>query len=268
MEENRLDVELVRRGLFLSREKACDAIKNAQVQVKGKTITKPAYMVSEADDIILGEQLLPYVSKGGLKLEKAIEQFHLNFEGKTVLDVGCSTGGFADCALQHGAQYVYGIDVGTNQLDNRLKNEKRLTYIENLNVKDVCLSHLNGCMPDWVVADVSFISLTYIFPYIKPLLHEGSELVLLIKPQFELSAASLDRNGIVRNVKHHIMAIERVVHAAATYGLYWKKIDYAPLMSYKKNIEYIVWLTQKPQVVQSDFAHLVNTAFAEKKKMK
>lgn len=268
MEESRLDVELVRRGLFLSREKASDAIKNAQVLVKGKTVTKPAYMVSEADDISLGEQLLPYVSKGGLKLEKAIEKFRLDFQGKTVLDVGCSTGGFADCALQHGASHVYGIDVGTNQLDDRLKNEKRLTYIENLNVKDINITHLSGCYPDWVVADVSFISLTYIFPYIKPLLHEGSQLVLLIKPQFELSAASLDRSGIVRNAKHHIMAIERVVHAAAEYGIYWQKMDYAPLMSYKKNIEYVAWFTQNPQVIQADFTHLVATAFAEKKKMK
>ncbi|MBO4581546.1 MAG: TlyA family RNA methyltransferase [Bacteroidales bacterium] len=268
MEKRRIDIELVRRGIFSSRERAVDAIKNRQVQVAGKLVEKPSFLVAENSEIVIGEQLLPYVSKGGLKLEKAIKVFHLDFKDKTVLDVGCSTGGFADCALQHGAKHVYGIDVGVNQLAPGLQHHPQLTYIEGLNVKDLLPAHLNGCQPDWVVADLSFISLTYMFEYVKPLLHQQSKLLLLIKPQFELDAASLDKNGIVRNIKHHIAAIDRVVRKAAEYGMFVEKIDYAPLMSYKKNIEYITLFSQTPHCVQNDYTAVVDAAFWEKKKMK
>ena len=268
MEKRRIDIELVRREMFSSREKAVDAIKNRQVQIAGKVIDKPSFLVAEDAEIVIGEQLLPYVSKGGLKLEKAVKTFRLDFKDKIVLDVGCSTGGFADCALQNGAKHVYGIDVGVNQLAASLQNNPRLTYIEGLNVKDLLPAHLNDNQPDWVVADLSFISLIYMFEYVKPLLHKQSCMLLLIKPQFELNAACLDKNGIVRNVKHHIAAIDRVVRKAAEYGLFMEKIDFAPLMSYKKNIEYITLFSQLQHVVQYDYTSVVEAAFAEKKKMK
>ena len=269
MDKNRLDIFLVKHQIFLSREKALDAIKNGQVLVDGKRQTKPAFLVNENNTITLGEEILPYVSKGGLKLAKAIQKFHLNFENKSVLDIGCSTGGFADCALQYGAKFVCGIDVGNGQLDERLKNNPKLNYIENLNVKDLSAQHIDYQTFDFVVADVSFISLTQIFAPIQIALHQQSQLVLLIKPQFELNASSLDKNGFVKNPKHHKLAIEKIVATALQYQLFLQQIDYAPLMTYKKNIEYISCFAFAPQKTNiCDLNLLITNAFKEKKKLK
>lgn len=268
MDKYRLDIFLVRQHFFPSREKAVDAIKNGQVLLDGKTQTKPSCLVNESNVIRLGEEILPYVSKGGLKLEKAVKKFHLNFEDKTILDVGCSTGGFADCALKHGAKFVCGIDVGSGQLDERLKDNPKLKYIENLNIKDLTAQHINNQTFDFVVADLSFISLSQIFAPIQVALHKQSQLVLLIKPQFELNASSLDKNGIVKNPKHHKIVLEKIVANAQQYRLFLQHIDFAPLMTYKKNIEYISCFSFVPQPTLPDFNNLINSAFKEKQLLK
>lgn len=267
MEKHRLDIDLVKRGLFLSREKAVEAIKNKQVQVDGRVISKPSFLIDDSNNIVLGEQLLPYVSKGGLKLEKAIKTFQIDFTDKIVLDIGCSTGGFADCAIQHKARFVYGIDVGSNQLDDRLKDCPKLKYYEKLHIKNLSASHLDNKKIDIVTADISFISLEQIFVPTILNLHKNSILILLIKPQFELNESSLDKNGFVRNPKHHLTAIEKIIAAAQQHGLFLHKIDYAPLMTYKKNIEYITLFSFQESILPP-LNNIINNAFIEKKKIK
>jgi 23S rRNA (cytidine1920-2'-O)/16S rRNA (cytidine1409-2'-O)-methyltransferase len=267
MEKERLDIVLVLRGEFPSREKAVTAIKSGIIYVNSKQITKSSFKVEDADRIeIIGEQL-PYVSKGGLKLEKGIREFPLDFSDKTVLDVGCSTGGFADCALQHGAAFVYGIDVGNNQLNSRLQGNPRLKYIENLHVKNLQWEHLDNKEMDIILADVSFISVTQIFSSILPFLKKDGVVFILIKPQFELDSTALDKNGIVKTSKHQQLAIERVIASAKDIGLHLQQITFAPLMTYKKNIEYIALFSCAEETKQIDIKHLVESAVGEKKMM-
>ncbi|MDR0367730.1 MAG: TlyA family RNA methyltransferase, partial [Bacteroidales bacterium] len=239
MDRQRLDIWLVSRGDFLSREKAAEAVKAGVVRVNDICIKKPSVKVDTHSNIEISSVVLPYVSKGGLKLEKGIVSFGLEFRNRTILDVGCSTGGFSDCALQHEAAFVYGIDVGRNQLDKKLQNNPKIKSIENLHVKDLLPEHIDNKKMDGIVIDVSFISLTQTLPHILPFLKEDGFVFVLIKPQFELDSASLNRQGIVQNPKHHQKAIQRVVSCAETCGLFLQAIDYAPLMTYRKNIEYI-----------------------------
>jgi len=264
VEKERLDSVLVLRGLFPTREKAATAIKNGIIHVNSKQITKSAFKVGEEDSIeIIGEQL-PYVSKGGLKLEKGIREFQLDFSNKTVLDVGCSTGGFADCALQHGAAFVYGIDVGSNQLDHRLRDNPQLKYMENLHVKNLQSEHLDNKQMDFILVDLSFISVTQIFSSILPFLKPDGMVFILIKPQFELDSAALDKNGIVKTPKQQITAIERVIAAVKNHNLHLQQITHAPLMAYKKNIEYIALFSYVVQDKTFDIKQLVDSAVAEK----
>ena len=239
METERLDVLLVLRRFFSSREKASDAIKAGLVYVENKLVCKPAAKVNSEAVIHIESGSLPYVSKGGLKLEKGIKAFSLDIRDKILLDVGCSTGGFADCALQHGAKFVYGIDVGSNQLHESLLHCPQLKYMENLHVKDLNSIHLDNKKMDGIVVDVSFISSTQVFPYVLPFLKEDGFLFTLIKPQFELDSTALDRNGIVRSEKSQIIAIQRVLTATKEMKLHLQNIDYAPITTHKKNIEYI-----------------------------
>ena len=267
MAKERLDVLLVLRGYFSSREKASQAIKAGVIRTGNTFIQKPSTKVDTEIDIFVESECLPYVSKGGLKLEKAIKTFPIDFTDKIILDVGCSTGGFADCALQHDAKFVYGIDVGTNQLDKKLLICPKLKSIENLHVKDLRSEHLDNKKMDGILIDVSFISSTQVIPYILPFLKDDGFLFLLIKPQFELDTSALDRNGIVKNAKDQITAIQRVLSAAKEMKLYLQNIDYAPLMTYKKNIEYIVLFRFSDNGFSENIYETVNTAMNEKSKM-
>jgi 23S rRNA (cytidine1920-2'-O)/16S rRNA (cytidine1409-2'-O)-methyltransferase len=187
---------------------------------------------------------------------------------KVLLDVGCSTGGFADCALQHGAKFVYGIDVGTNQLDKNLLSCLNLKYIENLHVKDLHPKHLDNKKMNGILVDVSFISSTQVFPYILPFLKEDGFLFTLIKPQFELDSSALDKHGIVRNEKSQIIAIQRVLTFAREQKLHLQNIDYAPLMTYKKNIEYIALFRFTDNNFSENVKKIVAIAMEKKSKMK
>ena len=268
MEKQRLDILLVSRGDFPSREKASEAIKAGVVFIDAVCVTKPSAKVDIDSKISIDSDILPYVSKGGLKLEKGIVSFDLHFDNLTILDVGCSTGGFADCALQHGAEFVYGIDVGTNQLDKKLQNHPQIKSIENLHVKDLLPEHLDDKKMDGIVMDVSFISVTQTFAHILPFLKKDGFVFILIKPQFELDSSSLNRQGIVQNPKHHAKAIQRVVSAAKENGLFLQAIDYAPLMTYKKNIEYIALFRLTPNASSIHIDNLIQQAFEAKKMMK
>jgi 23S rRNA (cytidine1920-2'-O)/16S rRNA (cytidine1409-2'-O)-methyltransferase len=268
VDKQRLDILLVSRDNFPSREKASEAIKAGVVFVNSICVKKPSTRIDIDASIEIRSGVLPYVSKGGLKLEKGIIAFNLNFNNLTILDVGCSTGGFTDCALQHGAAFVYGIDVGTNQLDEKLQNHPKIKSIENLHVKDLSSGHLDDKKMDGIIMDVSFISATQTFPYILPFLKKDGFIFILIKPQFELDSSSLNRQGIVQNPKHHLRAIQRVITAAKENGLHLQAIDYAPLMTYKKNIEYIALFRLTSNGFSQNIENLVEEAFEVKKKMK
>jgi 23S rRNA (cytidine1920-2'-O)/16S rRNA (cytidine1409-2'-O)-methyltransferase len=266
--KERLDTILVTRGFFPSREKAADAIRAGAIFVNNKCIRKAGTKIEPEEEITVEEsKILSYVSKGGLKLEKGIHSFRLDFKDKVILDVGCSTGGFTDCALQHGAQFVYGIDVGIDQLDKSLRDCPKLKAMENLHVKDLRSEHLDGKTMDAIVVDVSFISVTRIFPYFLPFLHEEGFVFILIKPQFELNSLALDRHGIVQDPKDHAKAIQRVIAAAKKSGLYLYALDYSPL-ALKKNTEFMALFRLKSNELSININKITERAEKAKLKMK
>jgi len=266
--KERLDILLVLRGFFPSREKATDAIKAGIVCVENKYICKPATKIDSDAEFHVEYASCPYVSKGGLKLEKGINVFSLDVSDKILLDIGCSTGGFADCALKHNAKFVYGIDVGSNQLNKSLLLCPKLKYIENLHVKNLQSEHLDNKKMDGILVDVSFISSTQVFPYILPHLKEDGFLFTLIKPQFELDNSALNKHGIVRNANSQIIAIQRVLSVAKELKLYLQAINYAPFMTYKKNIEYIALFRFTDNNFSENISKIVEKAIREKENLK
>lgn len=235
----RLDKLLVSRDFFTSRERAQDAIIQKTVTVNGKLIDKPSKEVAEDATIEVIDIFNKYVSRGGLKLEKAIEDFELDFSGKSVLDIGSSTGGFTDCALKHGASFVTAIDVGTEQLHPSLRNLENVQSIENHDFRELKPNEVGNRQYDYIVSDVSFISLSYLIPFFKPFLKEEGMCVLLIKPQFEAGASFLNKSGIVTDEKGYKIAIQRVTQEAVVNGLYLNKINISTLFEKVKNVEFI-----------------------------
>lgn len=234
----RLDVALVQRGMFESREKAKYAIENQTISLNGKLATKVSIDVSETDSIKLVSIALPYVSMGGLKLEKAILDFKLDFRQKTVLDVGASTGGFTDCALQHGAHKVFAIDVGSGQLHPTLQGKIEVISIENQNLKTLTLNQLDDEKVDIIVMDVSFTSQIPLLPYLNTFLKKGGIFISLIKPQFEMESHRRFRGGIIKDEKIQQQVIRRVIDAAQENGLFLQQVIEAPLQD-GKNKEFL-----------------------------
>ena len=212
--KKRLDLILVDRGLFDTREKAKREIMAGNVIVNEQAVTKAGTNFKDTDELSIRiKDRLRYVSRGGLKLEKAIKIWNLDFRNKIILDIGASTGGFTDCALQNGAVRVYSVDVGTNQLDWRLKNDERVVSIEETHIKDLTTDDMENNRADFIVIDVSFISLTKVIPYLEKFLSENGQVVMLIKPQFEVGKEKIGKNGIVIDEKYHDEAIKKVVHS-------------------------------------------------------
>ncbi len=240
--KERLDVLLVQQGFFETRERAKRAIMAGVVIVDNKKIEKAGTAIKWTDELpeirIKGE-VLKYASRGGLKLEKAIKIWDLDFSGKKILDVGASTGGFTDCALQHGAAFAYSMDVGTNQLDWKLRNHEQVKSIEGTHIKDLTLEEIDNSEIDFIVMDVSFISITKVIPHLIKFMNEDTKLMALIKPQFEVGRENIEKGGIVKDPKKHKMAIEMVVESAAEYGVKLHQLDFSPITGGKGNIEYI-----------------------------
>ena len=210
--KKRLDLILVEREIFETREKAKREIMAGNVLVNEKVETKAGTMFKDTEDLIIRvKDRLKYVSRGGLKLEKAIKVWNLDFKDKLVLDIGASTGGFTDCALQNGAKRVYANDVGTNQLDWKLRNDERVVSLEEKHIKDLEIEDLENNKVDFIVIDVSFISLTKVIGYFDRFLKENSQVVMLIKPQFEVGKEKIGRNGIVENEEYHNEAIKKII---------------------------------------------------------
>ncbi|WP_066730144.1 TlyA family RNA methyltransferase [Sneathia sanguinegens] len=244
--KKRLDLILFEKGYFDSREKAKREIMAENVLINDKLLTKAGTMLKEEDILTIRiKEKLAYVSRGGLKLEGAIKTFKISFENKIVLDIGASTGGFTDCALQNKAKFVYSVDVGTNQLDYKLRINEKVLSIENTHINKLKLEQLIKGKADIVVADVSFISLTKIVKYIYDFSKENAEVVVLIKPQFEVGKEFIGKNGIVREEKYRKLAIDKVLDSFRKYKFKIIGVEPSPIKGTKGNIEYLLYLRKE-----------------------
>lgn len=241
--KKRLDLILVERELFETREKAKREIMAGNVIVNEQVETKAGTMFIDNDKLkIRIKDKLKYVSRGGLKLEKAIKTWDLDFKDKLVLDIGASTGGFTDCALQNGAKYVYSVDVGKNQLDWKLRNDERVLSLEEMHIKDLKQEDINNDKVNFIVIDVSFISLTKVIPYFKKFLAKTGKIVMLVKPQFEVGREKIGRNGVVENEEYHDEAIKKIISFSKEGGYELLGVEDSPIRGTKGNKEFLMLL--------------------------
>ena len=244
--KERLDVLLVNRGLAASREKAKAVIMAGIVYVDGQKEDKAGATFVDTVNIEVRGNTLKYVSRGGLKLEKAMSHFGLSLEGKVCMDVGASTGGFTDCMLQNGAVKVYSIDVGHGQLDWKLRNDPRVVCMERTNIRYVTPEDI-GEPASFVSIDVSFISLTKVLTPVRELLAENGEIVCLIKPQFEAGREKVGKKGVVRDPKVHLEVIRAVMDFASSIGFEILHLEFSPIKGPEGNIEYLLHLKKQPE---------------------
>lgn len=240
--KQRLDVILVNKGYAASREKAKAIIMSGNVFVKGQREDKAGSVFEEDNiDLLVKENPLKYVSRGGLKLEKAMAEFPIELNSCICMDIGASTGGFTDCMLQNGAVKVYSIDVGHGQLAWKLRNDERVVCMEKTNFRYVTNEQITDVI-DFASADVSFISLDKILPAAFPLIKEGGSMVCLIKPQFEAGREKVGKKGVVRDPKVHEEVIEKVINFSVATGFAPKGLTYSPIKGPEGNIEYLIYL--------------------------
>lgn len=242
--KQRLDILLVERGLAPSREKAKAIIMSGIVYVDGNKEDKAGTTFFENVDIEVKGKTLKYVSRGGLKLEKAMQQFPITLQDKVCMDVGSSTGGFTDCMLQNGAKKVYAVDVGHGQLAWKLRNDERVVCMEKTNIRYVVPENLEELVA-FSSIDVSFISLTKVLLPVKNLLTEDGQIVCLIKPQFEAGREKVGKKGVVRDRNVHEEVIETVLKYASSIELYPLSLDYSPVKGPEGNIEYLLFLSKE-----------------------
>ena len=249
--KKRLDVLLVSRGLAESREKARAVIMEGNVFVKGQREDKAGSMFDEAVPIEIHGQKLKYVSRGGLKLEKAVAHFDLKLEGKVCMDVGSSTGGFTDCMLQNGAEKGYAVDVGTNQLAWKLRSDPRVVCMEKTNIRYLLPEQIDEA-PEFASIDVAFISLTKVLLPVRELLTPSGEVVALIKPQFEAGREKVGKKGVVREKSTHLEVIRQVLTFAWSAGFDILALEFSPIMGPEGNIEYLAWLRKTDRAVMEE----------------
>ena len=239
MKKERVDVLCVEQGLFDSREKAKRAIMAGIVRDDYDYIDKPGTKIPVDSHLYVKGEKLAYVSRGGLKLEKAIKTFDLDIQGLMMLDIGSSTGGFTDCALQNGAKEVYALDVGTNQLVWKLRNDERVHVMEQTNFRYATLDMFQYGQPEFASIDVSFISLKHIFPPLSSILKKDGYIVALIKPQFEAGKDDVGKHGIVSDSSIHERVIHEVIEYAHQAHMSIKGLTYSPITGGVGNIEFL-----------------------------
>ncbi|MGH9621711.1 MAG: TlyA family RNA methyltransferase [Bryobacteraceae bacterium] len=239
----RLDVALVERGLAESRERAQALILAGSVTVNGQRADKPGREVP-SDAAIEAAQPLKYVSRGGLKLETALEKFSIEVKGKICLDIGTSTGGFTDCLLQHGAARVHAVDTGAGQIDWKLRSDERVVLHENTNARYLRFEDI-GEAAELIACDVSFISVTLLIPALVSLLRPGGDWIILVKPQFELSRELVGKGGIVRDPAAHRLACEKVASAMQAAG-FQTSLAETPVLGAKGNKEFLLHAAKGP----------------------
>lgn len=245
MSKKRLDVLLTELGYAESRQKAQAIIMSGKVFVEGRRIDKCGTAVTETSKIEVRGKSLRYVSRGGLKLEKAMQTWPITLEGAVAMDCGASTGGFTDCMLQNGAAKVYAVDVGYGQLAWKLREDSRVVCMERTNARYLTAEQVPDPL-DFVSVDVSFISLGLILPALRPLLKPEGQLVCLIKPQFEAGKGKVGKNGVVRDPAIHLEVLEQFVAHAAASALTIRGITFSPIRGPEGNIEYLGWLSAAP----------------------
>ncbi len=240
MPKRRLDNLLLERGIVQSRERAKALILAGDIKVNGKPVNKSGTLIDENAEIEITKDI-PYVSRGGLKLEKAIKEFNINVKDKAAIDVGASTGGFTDCLIQYGAKKVYAVDVGYGQLAWKLRNDPRVVVIERKNIRYIKPSDI-GEPVDIATIDVSFISLKLVLPVVKNLLKENGEIIALIKPQFEIGKGEVGKGGIVREKEKHEKVISEIKSFAIDLGFKVSNVTESPIAGQKGNVEFLIYL--------------------------
>lgn len=264
-EKIRLDLLLVERGLVSSREKGKNLIKSGNIFVDGKCADKAGAMLNGDEAIEIKGNLPKYVGRGGYKLEKVLESNGIKLDGQVCMDVGASTGGFTDCMLQYGAEKVYAVDVGTNQLDESLRNDVRVISMENTNMRYLKPEEI-GEQIDFVAMDVSFISVTKLLDSVLQVMKTGARLASLIKPQFEAGRENIGKGGIVKDKKVHLQVIKNIVTGFIEKGLYPLWVSYSPIKGTDGNIEYLI-LAEKQETGKESFFEATGTfdeSFLEK----
>jgi len=263
--KERLDVLLTEKNLFESRARAKAMIMAGKILVNGQKVDKAGTLIDvDAQIRILGEEL-PFVSRGGLKLQKALDVFKINLVGKIAADVGASTGGFTDCMLQRSAKMVYAIDVGYGQLAWKLRSNVQVVNMERTNIRNVTVRDFYYGLPEFVSIDVAFISLEKVLPVVYDLLETG-EVVALIKPQFEAGREHVGKKGVVRDKKIHAAVIEKVLNFAAEIGFEIRGLSFSPIKGPEGNIEYLTYLTKNLSAGATDLPEIlsvVNSAHEE-----
>ncbi|WP_449623041.1 TlyA family RNA methyltransferase [Robertmurraya sp. Marseille-Q9965] len=240
--KERIDVLLVERGLAETREKAKRAVMAGLVYCNEERVDKPGEKINVDSPLVIKGNVLPYVSRGGLKLEKALKVFEVEVKDKVLIDIGASTGGFTDCALQNGAKMSYALDVGYNQLAWKLRQDERVVVMERTNFRYVTPADLVGEMPNFASIDVSFISLKLILPVLKTLVVTGSDIVALVKPQFEAGREQVGKKGIVRDPKVHEAVVDKMIDFALNEGYDVKNLSFSPITGGDGNIEFLLHL--------------------------
>lgn len=249
--KERIDVLLVERGFFDTREKARKNIMAGLVFVNQVRIDKCGEKVSTQAELEVKGEAIPYVSRGGLKLEKAIREFGLALNGKTSMDIGASTGGFTDCMLQNGAAKVYAVDVGYGQFAWKLRTDERVVCMERTNIRYVTAEQL-GELLQFASIDVSFISLRLVLPVVRNLLASDGEIIALIKPQFEAGKEKVGKKGVVRDVKVHQEVVENIVTFSQKCGFYISGLTYSPIKGPEGNLEYLIYLRKVNELDERD----------------
>ncbi|ALX48038.1 TlyA family RNA methyltransferase [Lentibacillus amyloliquefaciens] len=242
MTKKRLDVLLVERNLTETREKAKRLIMAGLVFSDQLRLDKPGMKVEATVPLRVKGKTMPYVGRGGLKLEKALQHFSITMKNRIMMDIGSSTGGFTDCALQHGARFCYAIDVGYNQLDWKLRNDERVIVMERTNFRYVTPDMIQYGTPDFATIDVSFISLKLILPVLAELLASGSDVIALIKPQFEAGRDQVGKKGIIRDKQVHNHVLKTIVSFAEQQGFDLVNLTYSPITGGDGNIEFLMHL--------------------------
>ena len=265
MKKERLDKYLTDLGYFETKSKASAAILAGDVKIDDEYITKAGFQINIEKEHDIVVKAMPYVSRGGFKLKKALDTFPVNIKDRICFDAGASTGGFTDCLLQNGAKFVYAADVGYGQLDWKIRSDKRVKAIERTNLKICEYSDIydNGePVADLLVSDLSFISLTKVLENLKkPLSPNFHEMICLIKPQFEAGKENVEKGGVVKNKKVHEEVISNVINFAKNIGYSIKGLTYSSIKGPSGNIEYLVWLSSQQTGEEYDIKNIVEDAF-------
>lgn len=265
MKKERLDTVLVDLGYFDNKSKAAAAILSGNVKINDEVITKAGFQINPSKKFEVEIKSMPYVSRGGFKLEKALKTFDLKVKDRICLDAGASTGGFTDCLLQQGAKKVYAVDVGYGQLAWKIRSDERVKTIERTNIKNCEFSEIytkNDEIADLLVMDVSFISIEKVLPNLKKLLKpEFHELVCLIKPQFEAGKDLIEKGGVVKDKNVHIDVINRVVEFAKSLEYKFLDLTSSPIKGPSGNIEYLIHLSSAGQEKEFSVEEVVNKTF-------